>query len=117
MILQDIKNKLEEIDENVFYGAADKSMREKFWNFIVFGRTRLKTPANKTGYTDGFIVSIFREEFIPDGLAEEVIEKVCEINGMKLAGTDSEYDYVMKPNTDVVAEVLSIEFIRARKKV
>ncbi len=116
MILDEINEKLETIDPNVFYGAVDKKMREEIWDYVVFNRGNFRPSANKTGYTDTFVVHIVREEFIPDGLAEKVIEKMCEIGGMKLAGNESEYTYMVKPSTDAVIEMLSIDFIRARKK-
>jgi hypothetical protein len=34
---------------------------------------------------------------------------------MKLAGTDMEYNYTAKPNTNTVVEMLSIDFVRAVK--
>lgn len=116
MILNDIKNKILNVDESVYYGMVHSEKRETLWNYIVFNRTTLKSSANKSGYTDGFVVHIVREEWIPEGLAEEVIAKMCEIDGMRLSGTDSQYTYVPKPNTDIVVEMLSIEFVRPRKK-
>lgn len=116
MILDEIKEKLGEIDPNIFYGAVNKRMKEEIWDYIVFNRTVLSSSTNKTGFTDGYVVHIVREEFIPEGTAEEVIEKMTEIKGMRLAGTDSEYEYMVKPKTDAVVEMLSIEFVKARKK-
>ena len=117
MILNDINNKLLEVDNSVYYGMVHSEKKETLWNYIVFNRTSMKPSANKTGYTDGFIVHIIREEWIPEGLAEEVIAKMLEINGMRLASTDMQYTYVQKPNTDIVIEMLSIEFVSPRKKV
>ena len=116
MILNEIKEKLMEIDSNVFYGAVHKTMKETAWDYIVFNRTVMKKNANKTSYTDGYTVHIIREEWIPEGLAEEVIAKMQEIDGMRQAGTDSEYNYVTKPNSDAVVEMLSIDFVKPRKK-
>lgn len=116
MILDDITKKLEEIDPVVFYGAVDRKMKAEVWDYIVFNRTTMKPSANKTGYTDYYTVHIIREAFIPDGLAEMVIEKMEEIAGMKKASGDSEYTYMVKPSTDAVVEMLSIDFMRARKK-
>lgn len=117
MILNEIKDKLEAIDPIVFYGAVKrKKMQNKPWNYIVFSRDVLKSNPNKTGFSDVYMVSIVREEFIPEGLAEEIIEKMSEIKGMKHAGTDAEYNYMVKPNTDDVVEMLTISFVRARKK-
>ena len=117
MILNEIKEKLEEVDSNVFYGAVDRKMEKEIWDYIVFNRTVLRTNKGKTGYTDVYTVHIVREEWIPEGLAEEVIEKMSEISGMTVSGTDSEYTYMMKPKTDAVVEMLSIDFAKVRKKV
>lgn len=117
MILDDIKTKLLDIDPNTFYGVVDESMREMIWDYIVFNRKSMKPSANKTGYTDKFTVHIVREEYVPDGLAEEVIEKMCEIAGMRLADGEAEYDYTTKPSTDKIVEMISIDFVKARKKV
>ena len=116
MILDDIKKKLEQIDPIVFYGAVDSTVKDTLWNYIVFNRTVMKPSANKSGYTDGYSVHIIRENFIPDGLAEEVIEKMLEIAGMRESGSDMQYQYIVKPNTDDVVEMLSIDFVNARKK-
>lgn len=118
MILEDIKNKLKEVEENVFYGMVDPAMKdETLWNYIVFNRSIKKQNENKTGYTDVYSVHIIREEFIPEGFEEEVINKVLEVSGMRLAGTDGTYTYVPKPNTDVVIEMFSIDFVKPKKKV
>lgn len=115
MILNDIREKLQEIDPNVFYGMVDSVMNETVWDYIVFNRKPTKVNENKTGYSYYFTVNIIRENFIPEGTDIEVIEKMLTIPGMRLAGTDMEYTYVMKPNTNVVVEMLSIDFVKAVK--
>lgn len=115
MILNDIQTKLKELDDNVFYGMVDSSMQETMWNYIVFNRTLMKPNANKTGYSDYYTVHIIREDWIPEGFEIEVINKMLEIEGMRLAGNDGEYTYVPKPNTNIVVEMLSIDFVKAKK--
>lgn len=115
MILNEIKQKLEEIDSHVFYGMVDDSMQKTLWNYIVFNRNVMKENQNRTGYTDYYTVHIIREEWIPEGLEIEVINKMLEINGMRLSGADAIYTYVPKPNTNIVVEMLSIGFMRAKK--
>lgn len=115
MILEDIKNQLETIDSKVYYGMVDNEVRETVWNYIVFNRTKLKTTANKTGYTDGYDVHIVCENFIPEGKDIDVIEAMLTINGMRLASEDGDYTYIQKPNTNIVIEMLSLHFVRARK--
>lgn len=116
MILNEIKEKLEQVDQNVFYGAVHSRMKETLWDYTVFNRKTLKPSTNRTGYTDVFSVHIVRENFIPEGLEESVIELLLSIPGMKLSQNDGEYDYVTKPGTNIVVEMFSIDFMRARKR-
>ena len=115
MILDEIQKKLKEVDDHVFYGMVDNAMQATFWDYIVFNRTTMKANQNKTGYTDYFTVHIIRENWIPEGFEVDVINKMLEINGMRLAGNDAVYSYVPKPNTNVVIEMLSIDFMKAKK--
>lgn len=115
MILEDIQNKLIELDNNVFYGMVDSSMKETAWNYIVFNRKQLRHNTNKTGYSDIFSVHIVRENFIPEGLETDLIDKMLEIEGVRAMG-EGVYTYIQKPNTNIVVEMFSIDFVRARKK-
>lgn len=115
MILEDIKNKLEQIDNRVYYGIVDKEVKETLWNYIVFNRVKFKASSNKTGYSYYYDVHIIRENFIPEDLEIEVINKILEISGMRLSEDDFQYEYIEKPNTNIVIEMLSIRFVRAKK--
>lgn len=117
MILEEITNKLKEIDSLVFYGGVNESEVISEWNYIVFARKALSVSDNKQSYSDRYLVNIIRENFIPEGLDISVIDKVCEIAGMRLANAESQYSYTKKPNTNTVVEILTIEFVRARKRV
>lgn len=120
MILDDIKNKLKEIDPLVFYGMADDVDENNEpiteWNYTVFMRKLFQSSQNKTAYSDRFSVTVIRENFIPEGLDVSIIEKMDEI-GLRLASPDCPYNYVKNPNTNTVVELLTMEFVRARKRV
>lgn len=117
MILDDIKNKLKEIDSNVFYAMVDTSVKDTVWDYIIFERNALSVNANKTGYSEEYTVRIIREEFIPEGVEIEVIDKMLEIPGMRLKSDGGIYEYVQKPNTNIVVEMFSVGFVRPKKKV
>lgn len=117
MILDDIKKKLQEVDSKVYYAAVDLSVKDTVWDYIVFERSALRVNANKTGYTEEYTLRIIREEFIPEGLEIEVIEKMLEIPGMRLKSDGGTYEYVPKPNTNNVVEMFSVGFVRSKKKV
>lgn len=114
MILTEIKNKLKELDNNVFYGMVDRKMKETTWDYIVFNRKTLTSNSNKTGYGQVFSVHIIRENFIPEDLEIDVINKVQEIPGIRLAG-EGTYSYIQKSNTNIVVEMFSIDFVKAKK--
>lgn len=117
MILNEIQERLEQIDENVFYGAVDNRMKETLWNYIVFNRVKLSPNQNKTGYTAEYAVHIIRENFIPEGFEEEVIEALKTIKGVRVDSDGGSYDYVTKPSTNTVVEMFSINFYIPRKAV
>lgn len=115
MILNEIEEKLRELDDNVFYGAVDNSMRETVWNYTIFQRNPTKRNPNKTGYSYYFSVHVVRENFIPEGLDIEYIKKMEEIQGIRLADAEMQYNYTVKPNTNVIVEMLSMTFVRPVK--
>lgn len=116
MILNDIQSKLLEIDPNVFYGTAAKLDKEKPWDYIVFSRRVMRQNQAKTGYADSFEVAVVREEFVPDGLPERVIEALTSIKGVRLSDRDILYDYKVKPNTSDTVEMIAMEFVKPRKR-
>lgn len=109
-----IREKLEEIDPLVFYGMAGNLSEDALWNYIVFFRERRRPTDQKTGKTYVFHVAIVRENEIPEGLDDQVIEKVREIPGVKVEG-DASYSYTEKRHTGASVEVLDIPFIKAVK--
>ena len=114
MILQDIQDKLKEIDENVFYGMVHKKMQETVWNYIVFNRKSLKFNENKTSCSEVISVHVIRENFIPEELVIEVIKKMQEIAGVKVT-SEGNYEQIEKPNTNILVEMFSIDFVKVKK--
>lgn len=112
---------LKEIDPLVFYGimldrVLDENGEEVLaWDYTVFNRTKLRSSANKNSFTDAFEVHIVREVFIPEGLDTEYIKRLTALPGVNLASDDGVYDYMLKPGTDTVVEMLTLTFTRARK--
>ena len=115
MFLTDIEAVLQEINSHVDYGMVDKEHMETKWNYIVFNRTGVKYSANKTAASDSFDVHIIRENYVPEGVDEEIVDKLCELPGVRVSG-DAEFNYAQKPGTNIVVEVLTIHFVRARKR-
>ena len=116
MFLQEIKDKLLEFDKNVYYGIADSALQETFWDCIVFARKTLNHSESRTSASDYFDVIIIRENHIPEDFDTEIIRALCTLPGVKLSSESCSYDYVMKPKTNTVVEMLIIHFVRARKR-
>lgn len=104
------------IDENVFYGMVPENTELEDWNYLVFGKQKIK-KGGTTGIdlTDYYVVTIVREDFIPDDIVSQVIEKVTSINGVRLADGESNYEYVTKGNTNLVVEILPLYFSKTKK--
>lgn len=109
MILNEIKEKLKAIDNNIFFGAVDNFVNETLWNYIVFNREELNFSENKTSYTTVYSVHIVRENFIPEDLEREVISVLKTIPGLRM-GKSGSYTYCTKPGTRNVVEMFSMEF-------
>lgn len=109
-MLNEIKEKLLEVDPVVYYGIVDSNRREMAWDYIVFERSKIVFNQNKSSRSYYITVHIIRENFVPEGFEQTVIDKLCEIAGMRVSG-DPDFQYVQKPNTNIVVEVLSIEFV------
>ena len=96
--------------------TRDDLVRTLYRSAIEFGAdVSVGEDTNILSYTDAFDVHIVREEFIPEGTDTEYIEKLTALPGVRLAGDDGVFDYMMKPGTDHVVEMLTLSFVRARK--
>ena len=99
----------------MYYGMVDENIKNTNWDYIVFNRTTIKHSTNKTSGSDYFDVHIIRENYIPEGIDTEIVTKLCELPGVRLSGADSTFNYTQKPGTNIVVEMLTIKFLRARK--
>lgn len=112
-----IKEKLLEIDSNVHYGIIPDTIEIDEWNYLVFGQSKVRKKDSSSNDLQGYwYVTIVREDYIPDDVIFNVIEKVTEIAGLRLADGDFEYDYVTKGNSNLVVEILKIDFTKTKKR-
>ena len=114
-MLETISKALESLGLPVWDGAAKTLKVEDVWDYIVFYRRNLSPSTNKTGFSDTYQVTIVCEEYVPDETVSGVIKAVLSIPGFKLAGTGGTYQYTVKPNTDQVIELLSLDFVKPSK--
>ncbi len=115
-ILDAIDSALRCIDQEVHYGIASKHDPKKPWNYTVFSRSTTNPKDNLTGYTDGYIVAVVRENFVPENALDDVVGIMRTIPGMKLDSKRSiEYVYDVKPGTNNAVEMMLVYFVRGRK--
>ena len=115
---EQIKKKLEEFGDDVFYGAVPVTSfaDDDPWNFITFQREPVKVSKNATSIARSYCVVVSRESEIPEGFEEEIIEAVTSIPGIKLAtDVDVEYSYAINPNSHVSVEACEIHFRKGEK--
>lgn len=106
-----------DIDSNVYYGLAPREDVTNEWNYIVFGQSKLKKSGTSSTDLNGYYyVTIIREDYIPDELIFDVIDKMSEINGLRLADGDYQFTYLTKGNTNMVVEVLQLDFTKTKKR-
>lgn len=111
-----IEQALMRIDSNIYYGRVPESKIQENWNYFVFGKNSLrKEGANSIDLIDSYWIAIVRENYIPDDLVFEVIDKLSAIPGLKLTTDDGNYEYVFKNKTDLVVEVLTLSFSKVKK--
>lgn len=111
-----LEKKLKEIDSDVFYGKVPETALKSDWNYFVFGKDRLK-KSGKSGIDlcDFYWIGIVRENYIPDELVFNVIDQLNSIPGLKLTDEAGDYDYVFKGKTDLVVEILTLNFAKTKK--
>lgn len=116
-MLNEIEKALKELDNNVYYGISTHNEKCE-WNYIVFNRKKIKPSGkNLLGFTDYYSITIVRENYIPEGFEREVIEKIEKDTMLKIADNEYMYNYLIKPNTNTVVELLTMDFVKAKRRV
>lgn len=111
-----IKNKLLEIDDQLYYGIVPDNVEIDEWNYFIFGQRKFrKSGTSGTDLNGYWYVVIVRENFIPDDLIVDVVNKMTEIHGLRLVDDDCEYNYVTKGGTNIVVEMVEIKFTKTKK--
>ena len=113
-MLNKIRAALETFNLPVHYGKVPKSTDE--YNFFVFNRERVvPSGTSNCDFNYYYRVGIVKENYIPEGFEIEVIKKIKEATGMRLAVNDIPFEYVFKDNTELVCEMAVIYFTKSVK--
>ena len=112
----DIREKLKEIDNVVLYGIVPDNVEIDEWNYLVFGQRKIRKKDTASNDLQGYwYVVIVRENYIPDDVVFQVINKMTEIPGLRLADGDLNYEYTTKGSTNIVVEMLELQFTKTKK--
>lgn len=115
-MLDEIKNALTGYEgmKEPMYGRVNNNFEE--WNYFVFNtKTIRKAGTSKKDFNTYYQVHIVHENFIPEEMVFDVIKKVVAGTGLRLSDVAIDYNYSLKLNTNIVVEMASITFVKAKK--
>lgn len=110
-MLRKIMEALKEEGLPVYYGRVPQGEEIPTWNYYVFNRSRT-AKSGGVNYKQYVQVHIICEDVVPEGKEMEIIKRLEEIPGVKLADDDIVFDYALKGNTDMVVEMATITFVK-----
>lgn len=114
-ILGKIQETLDTFNLPVSYGRTFCKEKDA-WNYFVFNRKEFsKTGSSRIDLNYYYQVHIIMENYIPEGFEQEVIKIIQENTGLKLRDQPMQFNYTTKNNTDMVIEMLTLEFTKAFK--
>lgn len=114
-MLNQIKSVLGEFGYKVYYGRS-LAKEDDEWNYFVFNKTTTKkSGTNKIDFNKYYQVHFISEEYIEEDFEFKIIKKITEKTKLKLADKDIVFNYTTKNNTDMVVEICTIEFTKAKK--
>lgn len=97
----------------VYYGVCNATSLDE-WNYFVFNRTE-DIPTNHAGFTCQYEVHIIHEDYVMEDYMLTVAKALkAAVPGLSLAG-NIRYDYSTKGDTQVIVEICTLTFKKARK--
>ena len=112
-ILKKIQDTLKSFGYPVYYGRSFAKLDDN-WNYFVFNRYYIKKSGKSNcDFNYYFQVHIIMEDYIEEGFEQEVIKAIQENTKLKLVDSSMNFNYVTKNNTEMVVEMLTIEFTKS----
>ena len=85
--------------------------------YFVFNKKEFdRSGKSKLDYNYYYQVHIIMENYIPEGFEQKVIKAIQDNTRLKLTDQSMQFYYITKNNTDMVVEMLTLEFTRAFKE-
>ena len=113
-ILEGIQTTLEGFGYPVYYGRSFAKTNDD-WNYFVFNRYYIeKSGKSYCDFNYHYQVHIIMENYVEEGFEQQVIKAIQEL-GLKLVASNMQFNYVTKNSTDMVVEMLTIEFTKPVK--
>ena len=114
-ILQSIQSTLKEFNYPVFYGRSFAKENDD-WNYFVFKRYYIeKAGKSLCDFKYHYQIHIIMEDYIEEGFEQQVIKAIQEKTGLKLTSDNMQFNYVTKNGTDLVVEMLTLQFTKPIK--
>ncbi|WP_307993794.1 hypothetical protein [uncultured Intestinibacter sp.] len=99
----------------VWYGKTFCKSDDK-WNYFVFNKKQFnRSGKSKIDFNYDYQVHIIMENYIEEGFEQKVIKKIKENTNLKLIDQPMQFNYVKKNNTNLVVEILTLEFTKTFK--
>ena len=115
-ILEKLEQCLKEFNLPVYYGRTFAKENDN-WNYFVFNRQSInKSGTSRIDVNYIYQVHIIMENYIDEDFEINVIKKVQEMTGLKLTG-QGQFNYVVKTNTDIAVEMLTLTFTKTHKGI
>ena len=115
-ILEKLEQCLSEFDLPVYYGRTFAKENDE-WNYFVFNRQSInKSGTSRVDVNYIYQVHIIMENYIDEDFEINVVKKVQEMTGLKLTG-QGQFNYVVKTNTDIAVEMLTLTFTKTHKGI
>ena len=112
-ILKKIQDTLESFGYPAYYGRSFAKLDDD-WNYFVFNRYYIKKSGKSNcDLNYYFQVHIIMEDYIEEGFEQEVIKAIQENTKLKLVDSSMNFNYVTKNNTEMVVEMLTLEFTKS----
>lgn len=114
-ILGKIEETLDQFKLPVYYGKTFHKEKDE-WNYFVFNRNNFeKRGKSNCDLNYNYQVHIIMEDYITEGFEQQVINAIQENTRLKLADKPMQFNYVTKNNTNMVVEMLTLEFTKTFK--